>query len=607
MCGIYGTTIGFSKDIIIEKLARAGFRGPDYTGIYTDDKITFGHNRLSIIDLDSRSHQPFKYQELLIVYNGEVYNYNEIKKELIAEGFTFRTNSDTEVICAAYIKYGKECVSKFNGMFAFTIFDKKNNLLFGARDRLGQKPFYYSLKDGHFEFASQPQQIVIGNNYNIDDVAIAQYLQWKYVPAPRSIYQDIKKLRPGYYFEYDLSERQFKDWKYWDIDSNEFSFKGSSYTEAKQDLKDLLTDAVDKRMISDVPLGVFLSGGVDSSLVAAIAQKQSSNPVKTFSIKFSEADFDESQYARQVADVLNTDHTEIICDYNEGIPLVKDIATYYDEPFADASAIPSMLLAKHTRKHVTVALSGDAGDESFLGYGRYDTAYSKEKLFKILPYPLRKIFASALSLSPVERHKLIAKAGRVKDANELYYKQVSYINDLWLKDSSKGNNFAHMNLLNISTKNILERISDFDLKTYLVDDINVKVDRATMAFSLEARAPLEDYRVVEFARSLPTEFKYNQGNKKRILKDVLYDFVPAEIFNRPKAGFGMPLVHWFRGELKEFLLDNMTDSNLHKIPNINFNLIKSYLKEHISGERDRSTVLWSLLVLIIWMNNNSKL
>ncbi|GJM31912.1 MAG: asparagine synthetase B [Saprospiraceae bacterium] len=603
MCGIYGNTKIIPAELVEKKLARVRFRGPDFSHWHNyNNKVIFGHNRLAIVDLDARSNQPFDYQHVAIVYNGEVYNFKEIRTELEQQGFRFTTTSDTEVICAAYIAYGKQCIEHFNGMFAFVIYDKKENILFGARDRTGQKPFYYSLRNQHFEFASQPSQIAIGTSPELDERAIAQFLKWDYISEPKSIYRDVSKLRAGYSFSYDLQHKTFADHKYWDI-STENQFSSMSFPEAKSTLHHLLIDSVKKRMVADVPVGIFLSGGVDSSLIAALAQASRDAPVRTFCVKFEEETFDESKYARQVANHLKTDHTEIHCNYQEGIEMIEDLYKYFDEPFANASALPSLLLAKYTRQHVTVALSGDAGDENFLGYKRYDKILDRSKIFNV-PRGIRQLIALGYSLSPNRNLRYARPKGiMARDVNDLYYQKTATMDDEWITNRTLGDNKEYFHYLS-SQKPLLERISDFDIKTYLIEDVNTKADRSTMAYSLEGRSPLLDYRIVEFARSLPTDFKYYQGNKKHILKEVLYEYIPKEIFDRKKAGFAMPLRLWFRGKLKNYVLDLLTAENLREIPNINIQKVLKMSRLHIEGKENNYEMIWRLLVLINWMRNN---
>ncbi len=610
MCGIYGTTINYNEIQIKEKLKRTEFRGPDKMGwkfFSSNNPVILGHNRLSIIDLDSRSDQPFTYYgHINIVFNGEVYNFKSLKETLTKKGYQFHTTSDTEVICAAYLEYGENCVQHFIGMFAFVIYDEKKQQFFGARDRLGKKPFYYYHNGTQFEFASQISSIqMYHTDLTISRNAISYYLAWGNIPDTQSIFNEVKKLRAGHSFVFNLNSGDFNSKPYWDIDyKNEKPFKGN-YEDAKKELNTILKDAISSRLFADVPVGVFLSGGVDSSLVSAIASKTSTSSVKTFSVKFNEKGFDESWYAKEVADHLKTDHHIIECNYNEGIDLIKNFTYYYDEPFSDSSAIPSMLLAKHTKKHVTVALSGDGGDESFIGYHRYNWAKKGGKLYA-LPLPLRQLSGKLLNLAPQYRLKVIAKALQFKNRNEAYLSAMTGVDQSYIKTDIDNREVEELKYLYHDHKNFFERISDFDTKTYLNWDINTKVDRATMAFSLEARAPLLDHRVVDFANSLPTEFKFHKGNQKRILKDLLYEHVPKQIFNRPKAGFTMPFERWFREDLKDYVLEELNDDALKSIPCIDVDKVRFMIKQHMDGSWNRYPLIWKLLVLKQWLNTNGK-
>ena len=506
------------------------------------------------------------------------------------------------MICACYQFYGDRCVEKFNGMFAFVIYDEKNNILFGARDRFGQKPFYYTLNNGFFEFSSQLSPIVINSKYLVDIKSLNQFLVWNYIPEPKSIYKGIKKLEAGHKFTYDLEKNAFKKEKYWDLDYSIINDEYFDYEEAKEKLDLYLRDSVKIRMMSDVPIGIFLSGGIDSSLIAYLAQDISESKVNTFSIKFNEQKYDESVYAEKVAKLINSNHKTILCDPSEGLDLINNFHKYYDEPFADASAIPSMLLAKHTRKHVTVALSGDAGDESFLGYNRYDSMNKFSWIFDT-PYSIRRFLSLFFKIINHDTSKLYYNFLRIKDKS-LYKKFVSTLNDSWLINSSLGDNINYQNVFK-SNKKFLEQISDFDLKTYLNDDINTKVDRASMAFSLEARSPLIDYRIIEFSRSLPLNYKFNNYNKKRILKDVLFQYLPKELFNRPKSGFSMPFEVWFREDLREYVFDSLTKNNLKQVPNLNVKQVYKYIDQHMKGKHNRYDLIWKLLVLINWKKENN--
>lgn len=610
MCGIYGSSRLYNDDQIRSKLKRTEFRGPDQHGferyVVNDNTLILGHNRLSIVDLDVRSNQPFTYADYVhLVFNGEIFNFKTLKEELKKLGYKFRTTSDTEVICAAYLHYGEDCVNHFNGQFAFVILDVKKNVLFGARDRMGQKPFYYYHKGKEIEFSSQISSIqMYREDLTISSKAINYYLSWGNVPDPFSIFNDIHKLKAGHRFTFDLNSGEMNIDQYWDIDYEGKTHFEGSFDDAKRHLDELLTDAVEMRMFADVPVGVFLSGGIDSSLISAVATKNASEKVKTFSVKFNEEGFNESIYAGQVADHLSTDHHVIECNYNEGIDLIDNFSYYYDEPFADSSAIPSMLLSKYTKKQVTVALSGDSGDENFIGYHRYDWIRRGEMAMKI-PRPLRLLGAGLLELSPNYKFKIIANVLKLRNTNEAYLFAMTGTDSTWF-DFKDYLNIEERKYLEHNNKHLFERVSDFDLKTYLNWDINTKVDRASMAYSLEVRAPLMDYRIVEFARSLPTEYKYDKQVMKRLLKSLLYDYVPKDIFDRPKAGFTMPFAHWFRHELKDYVLDELNEESLANIPGIKVDVVMAKIQEHLNNKWNRYPLIWKLLVLKQWLTKNGE-
>ncbi|RZK14895.1 MAG: asparagine synthase (glutamine-hydrolyzing) [Flavobacterium sp.] len=598
MCGIYGTTIPINDQIVSAKLDRIRFRGPDFSDFDRKDGVVLGHNRLAIIDLDPRSNQPYSYLHLRIVFNGEIYNYRALKDTLIKIGYNFNTSSDTEVICAAYLEYQEKCVEHFNGMFAFVIHDGKEHKLFGARDRLGKKPLYYYSSANGFEFASQPSQINLDKNLGISEEAINAYLHQSYITDQYCIFKNIDKLKAGHYFTYCLNSNRFQNTKYWDIDLNSSGSYLGTYADAKEALHSLITDSVHIRLNADVPLGIFLSGGIDSSLIASIAASENKN-TKTFCIRFEDKVLDESVYAEKIAGYLGTDHHTITCLHSDGLSMLDNYSQFYDEPFADPSAIPLMLLAKYTKQHVTVALSGDGGDEGFLGYSRYD--------WMKLPKGLRKALSTFINLSPDYRHKLIALGLVQKDLTELYKKLCSGMDTSWLSLPISINDQLHTNILDSDQHSLLEKLSNYDIKTYLNDDINTKVDRATMSYALEARAPLMDYRVIEFANKLPVHFKMSGSlGQKRILKDLLYNAVPKTFFDRQKAGFTLPIKSWLRNELKGFLQDNLTLSALKDIPGLVPSKFKMMMDAHISGQFNYSSQIWSVLILKNWLDKHSK-
>lgn len=597
MCGIYGSTKYYDDIVLIKKIESMKHRGPDFQDFKRiNGNLTFGHVRLSIIDLDTRSNQPLRYDHLTITFNGEIYNYTILKKDLTNKGYKFTTTSDTEVLCALYLDKGAEMVKHLKGMFAFVIHDGIKNILFGARDRMGQKPFYYCLKDGDFEFSSQLTPIRTSNKLEVDREAIKQYLEWGYVPEPNAIYMDTYKLKASHCFTYDLKTKALKTDEYWSL--NDQMEIPKNYKDCVSSLDNLLDESVKLRLMSDVPLGVFLSGGVDSSLIASYAQKNTTKKIKTFSVGFEESDFDETIYAEKVAKFLETDHTRIVLSSDEAINFIDDFNDYYDEPFYDTSAFGQMLLSRETAKYVTVALTGDGGDELFLGYNRYKKILTKEHIYKI-PSTIRNLMSNIYKLKKDKRNELISKALKLNNIEDYYLCSMKHVDRSWL-NFSPLDEASYIGLL-YSNKNLLERISDFEIKTYMNGDIHTKVDRGTMKYSLEARSPLMDYKIVEFSRAIPTDYKYDNGKGKKILKDVLYKHVPQELFDRKKTGFSVPIGEWFKNDLKEYVYHTITSDNLSLVPEINAHEFYKILKEHMDGKWNHTPKIWSVLILLRWL------
>lgn len=594
MCGIYGFKGNANIDLLKRKLSLINYRGPDNCESFHNENVFLGHNRLSIIDLDTRSNQPFCYEHLIIVFNGEIYNFQEIKIDLKSKSYNFRTESDTEVICAAYLEYGFDCLHKLNGMFSFVIFDKKQNIFFGARDRLGKKPFFYKLGNKTFEFSSQLSPLTYKSHNIIDWKNVQEYFFWGYNQSVSTPISNIKKLSPGSYFTYSLSNNDFKEKLYWGLNLDKSEVSNLSYDDSVDKLNDLIINAVKIRKLSDVPLGVFLSGGIDSSLITAIAKSTTNSTVKTFSISFQEHAYDESKYASAIAKYLDTEHNTFVCGKEESIDFITNIQDYLDEPLSDPSYIPSLLLSKKTSQNVTVALSGDGGDEIFLGYERYKWINNIKYLYQI-PLPIRKCIFGLFTNSSNYRNKLIALGLTQESIFDLYCKMVGNIKNDWLNFSYsyKSEEINWKNQLKL-----INRLGFFDLKTYLNGDINTKVDRASMRFSLETRAPLMDYRILEFANTLPQEYKFSTNSQKLILKSVLDLYIPKQYFDRPKAGFAMPLKEWFRTDLKEFVYDTLERDALKTIPFLNVNNFEKMISNHMKGIENNSLELWKT---IIWL------
>jgi asparagine synthase (glutamine-hydrolysing) len=595
MCGIYLSNLPFTEENVKEKLKSINFRGPDFLGVLKLNNLIFGHLRLSIVDLDVRSNQPMQFENLTIVFNGEIYNFIEIKNELINLGYSFNTTGDTEVILKGYKAWGKEIVPKLNGMFAFAIYDSFDNKIFCSRDRLGVKPFYYYLKDGNFEICSQLRPLSKEKIINEDSVSM--FLECSYIPSPYTIFKDVYKLSPGNNLLIDLDDFSVTISEYWNLKNVEES--NLTYDEAKEKLHILIKDAVRIRLQSDVPFGSFLSGGIDSALVSSIASKISDYPIKTFSIGFDVKEYDESQIAAKYAEIIGSRHTETICSVDEVKQMIPKFIKAYDEPFADSSALPSLLLNKVTKDHVTMAISGDGGDESFLGYNYFEGILLFDKVLKI-PYFFRKILSFFLIPkifnNRFENYKNLLKIPTINE----------YIRNVFVGGSSsllKKQDFNWMDRYNdykFKSTNPLQKAADLNIKLWLENDSNVKVDRASMAFSVEVRSPFLDYRIIEFARNLPISYRFVSGKRKRILRDILKEYIPEEVFDQPKKGFGVPIGKWIREDMKNEFEENLKDDFLELVPNLDIKKFKRIYKLHMKDKVDYSAYIWRVYVLSKW-------
>ena len=619
MCGICGF---FSKNrITAEQLAQMNdsmyHRGPDDSGVElypAQNGYTVGltHRRLSILDLSPLGHQPMHSpdKKVTIVYNGEIYNFKTLREEL--SDYPFVSTCDTEVILAAYLKWGIRCVEKLNGMFAMAIYDRQSQELYLVRDRIGKKPLYYWLEDGNLVFGSELKPIMKcpGFPAKIRKEVIPRFLYHQYLCGPDTIFKNVKKLSPGEVLCF--SDGDVRQWKYWDLKQIYHEKKKdpvTDYKQAKAELTDRLRQAVRERMIADVPIGTFLSGGYDSSLVTAIAQSVSGKPVKTFSIGFHEEKYNEAKYAKEVAAHLGCDHTELYIGEEEMFSLIEELPAYYDEPFADSSQIPSLLVSGLARQSVTVALSGDGGDELFCGYNVYDKVRQAQlldgigaaagfmgDLFHITEkYPF-KVRVIAKNRNKETKTQFVA-------GNYLQVAEHMVKNEEGIESLPCYYDFE----TSYEEKNWQERRMLLDIDTYLPEDILCKVDRASMRYSLEARCPILDKNVVEYAFSLPHEFKYKKGNKKRILKDIAYDFIPAALLERPKVGFSVPLDKWLRGTLKEQVLSYAEREFLKRQGIFNQDYINgfldNYMKQGDAGAgsgANYSRIVWAFFMFQKW-------
>lgn len=595
MCGIYLSNIPCSSKVIQEKLKKIKQRGPDNLGVFQKGNISLGHLRLSILDLDNRSNQPFLFDHLALVYNGELYNFKEIRKNLVELGYTFDTSSDTEVLLKGYHAWGEKILDRINGMFAFAIYDEKKDQVFVARDRLGVKPLYYRWTDGMLELCSQLGPLE--TNGELDVRAINSYLKTGYIPSPLSIYTDIKKLPPGTFSVFDLAKKTNTITTYWDLEK--VTPRNIPYQQAKDELKELLEDAVKIRLQADVPYGCFLSGGIDSALVSSLASKTLKEPLNTFTIGFENKDFDESQVAQQFSGILKTKHRTTFCTEKELLNLLQNFFKVYDEPFSDSSAIPSLLLNKVTKPHATVVLSGDGGDESFLGYNHFEWIKKFSVLFYI-PYIIRYPLSYLLPFSWIgKRGDSIKNIFRMREMIDFIQGIFYGFDTILIEDDIEEDGYEKYLYL---TQNPFQKAADLNIKLWLENDSNVKVDRASMAYSVEVRSPFLDYRIVEFARKLPIDFRFHGWKRKRILRDILADYIPEKIFDQPKKGFAIPLAQWIRKDLKEEISSYMTQERLSKIPNLDLDKISNMFHLHMTKNIDYSIYIWRVYVLSKWIN-----
>jgi len=621
MCGITGIvrTDGapIDRDLLARMNQAIGHRGPDEDGFYFDDGVGLAMRRLAIIDLKS-GQQPIHNADRTawIVFNGEIYNYRDLRKELESRGHRFYTDSDTEAIIHAYDEYGTDCPRYLRGMFALAIWDTRDKSLFLARDRVGKKPLLYAQVNGQLIFGSEFMALLqhpdISREVNYE--AIHHYLSFICVPAPLTAYQHIHKLEPGYSLRWQNGEIEFN--RYWQID---FSKKVSiSEEEAGERVVDLLRDAVRVRLMSEVPLGAFLSGGIDSSAVVALMAAESSEKVKTFSVGFEEQDFSELHHARRVAEYVGSDHHEFIVR-PDALEILPTLLEHYGEPYADSSAIPTYYVSRETRKHVTVALNGDGGDECFAGYERYVGMNVAQQYTKLVPAavrrgvlqnlanglpqiesrknPLRKLqrFAAAGARSPAQRYLGWVSAFDEQAKLNLYSSEFRAETAAFSTVAFLEPWFAKANGAGVIDASLLA-----DTMTYLPNDLLVKMDIASMTVSLEARSPFLDHHLMEFAASLPERLKLRRMTTKYLLKRVLRRFVPEENLTRPKMGFGVPISHWFRSSMRQFLQETLLSERALSRGLFNRDAVRRLIAEHVDKKVNHDQRLWALLMLELW-------
>ncbi|MEO6838836.1 MAG: asparagine synthase (glutamine-hydrolyzing) [Ginsengibacter sp.] len=628
MCGIAGF-IDFNNSSSLEILKDStnvlSHRGPDGYGYEFFQENNFqlglGHRRLSIIDLSSAAGQPMWYKNYCIIFNGEIYNYAEIKTELENIGHQFISHSDTEVILHAWEQWKEKMVQKFIGMFAFVIYDKEKNQLFCFRDRAGVKPFYYYWHNGLFLFASELKSFHKHPAFKkeINKQALHQFLQYGYIMAPLSIFIDSYKLPPGHFLYFNISLSNFEIVKYWHVyDAYNKPKLDISESEAKRRTEELLISACSYRMVADVPVGIFLSGGYDSTAITALLQLNQKEKLKTFTIGFYEEDHNEANYAKKVAEYLKTDHAEYYCTTKEAQEILPDIPFFCDEPFGDSSIIPTTLVSKLARKDVTVALSADAGDEIFGGYKKYPLALDFFKKIDKLPFKrsagkLLKYIPDSLLNQFTKSQAVSVKKKRISDLLQNSNISTPVIMDQLLSLAYSNDQLQFLFAENIikpetlfdkpeEIKSLadLDKMLAVDYKTYLPDDILVKVDRAGMSVSLEGREPLLDHRLIEFVAQLPEEFKIKNGDKKYLLKQIVNDYVPAKLMDRPKMGFGVPVFDWLRNELKYYIDEYMSEEAFKKHGLFKMEEIQAITHHFLNGDKNYNSLFWYLLVFQMW-------
>lgn len=628
MCGIAGF-IDFQKksdaEILGKLTACLSHRGPDGDGLYFADnhyaQIGLGHKRLSIIDLSAVANQPMHYKQFHIVFNGEIYNYEKIREELQELGHNFQTHSDTEVILHAWEQWDLAAVDKFRGMFSIVLFDEQKQEVICLRDRAGVKPFYYYHHDGLFLFGSELKSLTHHPRFRkeINSEAAASFLQYGYVSHPYCIYSKTHKLPPAHVLRLRLKDESVSIKSYWNVyDYYNQPKERISLPDAIVETERILKESFQLRMVADVPVGVFLSGGYDSTCVTALLQAESTEKIKTFTIGATDSKLDEAPYAKEIAAKLGTEHTEYYCTPQEALQIIPELPYFYDEPFADSSAIPTILVSRLARKRVTVALSADAGDEIFAGYNRYDYISRYGDKIKAIPKPVRKVVAATMT---AVRSQHIPYFNRKSNFHSRYDKFRNLLHDPSAEQLMKSLTQVFSNdeidrlfcaeVGSLTTKHVSAELSEnayddlsymmaVDYQTYLVDDILQKVDRATMSVSLEGREPFLDQHIIEWAARLPSDYKYRNGKKKYILREIVHKYLPKEMMDRPKMGFAIPIESWLVNELKELVHEHLSKQAIEQHGLFRYEEVKSIVVDFYSGHREKHLKIWFLLMFQMW-------
>ena len=632
MCGLVGFVSLKRKDgVLHEMLSIQSYRGPDDNGYFIDNDtgVHLGHNRLSIQDLSSNGHQPFisNCENYILVFNGEIYNYKEIRSDLIKLGYVFLSGSDTEVVLYSYKEWGIKCLDRFIGMFAFVIIDKAQGKLILSRDRAGVKPLYYYSNGKDFAFSSELKSFTKFDNFKqvINKDILPYYFQFSYIPAPHTIYNNCFKLKPGHFIEYDLVDNFYSIHKYWDITDFYLMDKfDKSEDQIIQEVSEILESSCKYRMISDVKTGVFLSGGFDSSLALALTQEEHGKSVNTFTVGFHDEQYNEANHAKKIADYLSANHTEYYCTEDDMLDFVKKLPFFWDEPFADESALPTVIVSRLAKKDVTVALSADGGDEIFCGYSKY---FAINKLFKVkknhianlvlkfiitnIPvrflYYLNNILPASIRQTDIEvkfqKFKSLINSEDLKDAFIRASSSVSpdYLENILKNgsykffDKTEFNNFSQLKGLDK-----LDQMMAIDYKTFLPDDVLCKVDRASMSVSLEGREPLLDHRIAEYMARVPSVMKYKKGMGKYILRQVLYKYIPKNIVDKPKTGFSVPIKNWLLGDLKGLAIESLESKDLEKDDIFHPEALKLIADELKDGQLKSPALVWNIIMYVLW-------
>ena len=633
MCRINGF-IDFSPSQSYDKQATLvrmrdtmAYGGPDNAGQYMDDTVCLGHRRLSIIDLSAAGNQPIEWENQVIVFNGEIYNYQEIRRELQALGFVFKTDSDTEVILQSFKAWGKKAVHRYRGMFVFALWDKKTKKLLLCRDRVGVKPLYWYWKDGLFMFASEIKAFHEHPHFDktINQEAVSLFLQQGYISGPLSIFERVRKVEAGSFVEIDTKTRDLQTESYWDIETifKEKTTDNRSESLILEELEPLLSESFKLRMVADVPVGMFLSGGIDSSLVVSLLQKQTNQQLKTFTIGFDDPRYNEAHFAKKIAEHIGTDHTELYCSEGDFRQIIPKIADFYDEPFGDSSCIPTFLVAQMAKQHVKVSLSADGGDEIFGGYTKYEITKNFFSKFQKIPHPIRRLMHQVASpIRPDSVEKYASRLPILRGYSGVGNKFSKFKNGIGATDIvdffNKSSVYMDKNSLKKlfpvyknrfsplyqkpETERLISYLGMIDTKTFLEGDIMTKVDRATMQVALEGREPFLDHKIIEFACGLPDNMKIRGTETKYLLRKILYKHVPQTLIERPKQGFAIPLGQWLlSAEIQEELKDLCADEKfiavfqfqkkeLHRII-YSFLNQKGYTNTHF---------IWFLYMLFAW-------